>query len=58
MTAFPNYQDPCDCKHATMPTNFSPAELPKQYDHAAAQKRWYRVYLPIRDHSRTFDITN
>jgi hypothetical protein len=23
-----------------------------------AQKEWYKVYLPIRDESTTFDVTN
>jgi len=30
----------------------------KAYTDSAAQKEWYKVYLPIRDHSTTFDITN
>jgi antibiotic biosynthesis monooxygenase (ABM) superfamily enzyme len=28
------------------------------YTNSAAQKKWYEVYLPIRDQSTTFDITN
>jgi len=30
----------------------------KAYTDSAAQKEWYQVYLPIRDESTTFDITN
>ena len=30
----------------------------KAYTDSAAQKEWYKVYLPIRDQSTTFDITN
>jgi len=28
------------------------------YADSAAQKEWYEVYLPVRELSRTFDITN
>lgn len=28
------------------------------YTGSAAQKEWYEVYLPVRELSRTFDITN
>jgi hypothetical protein len=30
----------------------------KAYADSPAQKEWYKVYLPIRDQSTTFDITN
>lgn len=30
----------------------------KSYTDSPAQKEWYKVYLPFRDHSSTFDITN
>ena len=30
----------------------------KNYTDSAAQKEWYKVYLPIREQSTTFDITN
>jgi Stress responsive A/B Barrel Domain len=30
----------------------------KAYTDSAAQKKWYEVYLPIREESTTFDITN
>ena len=30
----------------------------KQYANSSAQKKWYDVYMPIREESRTSDITN
>ena len=30
----------------------------KAYTDSPAQKEWYKVYLPIREESTTFDITN
>jgi len=30
----------------------------KDYTDSSAQKEWYKVYLPIRQESTTFDITN
>lgn len=30
----------------------------KDYADSPAQKEWYKVYLPIREASTTFDITN
>ena len=30
----------------------------KDYAGSDTQKEWYEVYIPIRDRSRTFDITN
>ena len=30
----------------------------KNYTDSAAQKEWYKLYLPIRAQSTTFDITN
>ncbi len=30
----------------------------KAYTDSPAQKEWYKSYLPIRDESTTFDITN
>ena len=30
----------------------------KKYADSAAQKWWYELYMPIRDESRTHDITN
>ena len=37
---------------------FADADAFKAYTDSAAQKEWYKVYLPIRDHSTTFDATN
>lgn len=37
---------------------FTDADAFKNYTDSAAQKEWYKVYLPIRDHSTTFDATN
>jgi hypothetical protein len=37
---------------------FADAEAFKNYTGSAAQKEWYKVYLPIRDHSTTFDASN
>jgi hypothetical protein len=37
---------------------FADAEAFKNYTDSAAQKEWYKVYLPIRERSTTFDITN
>ena len=30
----------------------------KAYTDSDAQKKWYEVYLPIREQSTTFDVTN
>lgn len=30
----------------------------KKYENSAAQKWWYDMYLPVRDDSRTIDVTN
>jgi len=30
----------------------------KAYADSPAQKEWYKTYLPIREESTTFDITN
>ena len=30
----------------------------KAYADSPAQKEWYKIYLPIREESTTFDITN
>ena len=37
---------------------FASEQALKDYAGSAAQKEWYKVYLPIRDQSRTHDITN
>jgi hypothetical protein len=37
---------------------FDSEESLKKYADSPAQKQWYDSYLPIRDESRTHDITN
>jgi len=37
---------------------FASEQALKDYAGSAAQKEWYKVYIPIRDQSRTHDITN
>ena len=37
---------------------FESEEALKNYTDSPAQKQWYEVYLPIREESRTHDITN
>lgn len=37
---------------------FKDEEALKNYTKSPAQETWYKVYLPIRDHSTTFDVTN
>lgn len=37
---------------------FKDADALKNYTKSPAQEAWYKVYLPIRDHSTTFDVTN
>jgi hypothetical protein len=37
---------------------FESAQALKNYSGSEAQKAWYKVYMPIRDESRTHDITN
>jgi antibiotic biosynthesis monooxygenase (ABM) superfamily enzyme len=37
---------------------FADAAAFKAYTDSPAQKEWYKVYLPIRGESTTFDITN
>lgn len=37
---------------------FASEDALKSYAKSPAQEAWYKVYLPIRDHSTTFDITN
>ena len=37
---------------------FADAAALKAYADSPAQKEWYKVYLPIREESTTFDITN
>jgi uncharacterized protein (DUF1330 family) len=37
---------------------FESREALDKYTDSAAQREWYKVYLPIREESRTNDITN
>jgi len=37
---------------------FASEEALTKYAGSAAQKKWYEVYMPIREESRTSDITN
>ena len=37
---------------------FESQDALKRYDNSAAQKWWYEFYLPVRDDSRTDDVTN
>jgi len=37
---------------------FDSQDALKKYEGSAAQKWWYELYLPVRDESRTADITN
>jgi hypothetical protein len=37
---------------------FESQDALKKYDNSAAQKWWYELYLPVREDSRTDDITN
>lgn len=37
---------------------FESEDALKKYADSPAQKKWYEVYMPIREESRTHDITN
>ena len=37
---------------------FADTQALKDYTDSPAQKEWYKVYLPIRERSTTFDVTN
>lgn len=37
---------------------FSSEQAFKEYTDSAAQKEWYKAYIPVREHSTTFDVTN
>jgi|SRR5580658_1720523 antibiotic biosynthesis monooxygenase (ABM) superfamily enzyme len=37
---------------------FASEDALKKYADSPAQKKWYEVYMPIREESRTSDITN
>lgn len=46
-----------DRSHAIV-MEFASEQALKDYTDSDAQKEWYKAYLPIRDRSTTFDITN
>jgi hypothetical protein len=37
---------------------FESQDALKKYEDSAAQQWWYKLYLPVRDESRTHDISN
>jgi len=37
---------------------FDSLDALKKYENSAAQKWWYELYLPVREDSRTDDVTN
>src|SRR5580698_3238151 len=37
---------------------FASQDALQKYAESAAQKKWYELYMPIREESRTSDITN
>lgn len=46
-----------DRSHAFV-MEFKSEQALKDYSGSDAQKKWYEVYIPVRDRSTTFDITN
>lgn len=46
-----------DRSHAIV-MEFASEQALKDYTDSEAQKEWYKVYLPIRERSTTFDISN
>ena len=46
-----------DRTHAIV-MEFASEQALKDYTDSDAQKEWYKAYLPIRERSTTFDITN
>lgn len=49
-----------DCKPVThaFVMEFASEDALKKYRNSDAQKAFYKVYMPLRDQSRTHDITN
>ncbi len=37
---------------------FESQDALKKYEDSAAQQWWYKLYMPVRDESRTHDVTN
>ncbi len=52
------YQSPGEGYKQAIVMEFASEDALKKYDGSEAQKAWYKVYLPVRDESRTADITN
>lgn len=46
-----------DRSHAFV-MEFKDEQALKDYSGSDAQKAWYKLYLPVRERSTTFDITN
>jgi len=45
-------------RQAAFVMEFKDEQALKDYAGSAAQKKWYEVYLPVREASTTFDISN
>ncbi len=45
-------------RQAAFVMEFKDEQALKDYTNSAAQKKWYEVYLPVREASTTFDISN
>jgi hypothetical protein len=52
------YQAPAEGYKQAIVMEFASEDALKKYADSDAQKEWYKVYLPVRDESRTADITN
>jgi hypothetical protein len=37
---------------------FESQDALKKYEDSPAQQGWYKIYLPVREESRTHDVTN
>lgn len=52
-------QDPTNTKFShVIVMEFESEQALEKYAGSAAQKKWYSVYMPIRDESFTHDVTN
>jgi hypothetical protein len=52
-------QDPTNTRFShVIVMEFESEESLQKYSGSAAQKKWYEVYLPIREESFTHDVTN
>lgn len=45
-------------RQAAFVMEFKDEQALKDYTNSAAQKKWYESYLPVREASTTFDISN